>query len=364
MALSTKALKALADQAAETEDQTVVTADFESRLPEKGKTVGRFIEYIELGKQPGRPTKNNKNPKPADEVRIVFELLGPKNVRVEGEGKEKTTYADRISLKISKKFSGKAHFKKLFESMRYGRDGIKHMAQMIGEAFLIEVIHNTVGEGDQKKTYANIRDDNGWLVSAPMIEDPLEGTVKKLKVQEPVSPLRMFIWNTPTQECWDSLFIDGTRTKKNAKGEEEEVSKNWLQETITSALNFEGSAVQEMLAGEIDYAADDTEPEGEEVELATEDDEPAADEVADDDAEAEEVPEPAPKKPAKAAAPAKKAAPATTKPAAKPAAKAPAKVATPTKPNKLAAKPAGKPASTPAKGSDADVLAELGLAAE
>jgi hypothetical protein len=363
MALTAKALKALANQAAETEDQTQVSADFEIRLPPAGKTVGRLIEYIEFGKQPGRPTKQNKNPKPADQVRMLFELCGPKNVRVEKVDGEDKTFADRVSITISKKFSGKAHFKKLFEAMRYGRDNIKHMAQMLGDAFIIEVIHNESGDGDKKRTFANIRDNTGtWLLGAPVVEDPIEGTRKKLKVPEATGDMRLFLWNNPNEECWDSLFIDGTRTKKNAKGEEEEVSKNWMQETLLSALNFEGSALQAMLAGGIDTPlsedADETEEEVEEVEETEELEE--AEEEADADEEEVEEEEETPPPPPKKAKPAEKtkAVPAKKQTAAaKPADKAPAK------PAKAAAKPvAAKPTGKPkAKSGDAELLAELGL---
>lgn len=362
-----KNLLALAKGAGDVEDQTVVVADFQQRLAAAGKTVGRFIQYIELGLQPGRPNKHNKNPKPAEEVWAVFELLGPKNVRTETVDGKEVEFADRVAVRLKKKFSGKADFKKLFEAMRYGRDNIKHMAQMLGEAFVITVEHNTNGEGEAAKTYANIKNGTGWLIGAPYEVDAITNETKKYKVRAPVKAedIKLFLWNNPTDECWDSLFIDGSRTKKDAKGNDVEVSKNWMQETILKALNFEGSAVQEMLGGVAglpqgegsdmaDALAADTEEEVPfEAEVETETEE-TSEEEATEELEVEAEPEPAPKP--KAAA-------------KKPAAKAPAKPAptkAPAKAEKAAAKPATKPAAktaakAPPKADTDDVLAALGL---
>lgn len=243
-------VKALAALAAEQEDQTKAPerADFEVRIPAAGVTVGRFIEYIELGKHK-QPDYQGKKKPDAEMVRIVFELLAPKNIREEEVQGTPTKFADRITLTIKKSTDDKAGFKKLFRAMTYGRD-IKHMAMMLGEAFVITVIHNPVGEGDDKKTYANIRDDSGvWQIAAPFKVDPLTEEKTAYPVAEPLSPVKIFLWKNPTKETWDSLFIDGTRTVKDAKGNETEVSKNWLQEKIIAATDFDGSPLMTLLGG-------------------------------------------------------------------------------------------------------------------
>lgn len=245
-------LKELANLAAQTEDQTEVqTSNFDNSPPEAGVTIGRFIEYIEIGKHSQNDYAGKPKP-PADYVRVTFELLHPKKniVEYEHEG-EKRIRGEYITLKLTKKLGDKAKFKKLFNAMTYGRADIKHMAQMLGEAFVITIIHNTVkGTGGQPdKVYANIDKDGAYMVGAPFVTDPLEGTKTEVPVREPIRPLRLFLFDNPTKETWDSLFIDGTRKVKKDGGEEVEVSKNWLQETIMSALNYEGSALQAMLGG-------------------------------------------------------------------------------------------------------------------
>jgi hypothetical protein len=256
----TKALSIaeLAAMAAEAEDQTEVqVTTFDNDPPEAGVTVGRFIEYIELGKHDGGEFKGKKKPD-ADYLRLTFELLHPKkNIKeYEHEGEQRVR-ADRVSIRISKKLSDKAKFKKLFGAMTYGRDSIKHMAQMLGEAFIINIYHNVVEKEGTKKTYVNLDNDGVYGISAPFVTDPLEGTKTAVPVREAISPLRLFLFNNPTKETWDSLFIDGTRTVKKDGGAEEEVSKNWLQESILSAKNYVGSPLEALLGGVADLPTDE-----------------------------------------------------------------------------------------------------------
>ena len=57
------------------------------------------------------------------------------------------------------------------------------------------------------------------------------------------------MWSNPTKETWDSLFIDGTTEIKNADGTVENKSKNWVQETVLSATDYGGSALEQLLHG-------------------------------------------------------------------------------------------------------------------
>lgn len=256
----TKALSIaeLAAMAAATEDQTVVeTSTFTNEPIPAGRTIGRFIEYVELGKH-AQPDYAGKKKPDAEKVRLTFELLHPKKniheYEVEGE---KRIRADRVSIQIAKKLSDKAKFKKLFNAMTYGRDEIKHLAQCLGEAFIITVYHNVVKVDGKDVTYVNLDNDGVYGISAPFVVDPLEDTKTLVPVQEPISPLRLFLWSQPTQETWDSLFIDGTRERKLDGGATEQVSKNWLQELILSAKNYEGSPLSALLGGVDDLPTDE-----------------------------------------------------------------------------------------------------------
>ena len=240
----------LANLAAETEDQTETqtAGEYEREVPATGAHVARFVEYIEIGKHKQKPFQGKAKPD-AEEVRITFELLHPKKsiIEYEHDGVKKVR-GQLISIRAKKSLSDKASFKKLFNSMTYGRDGIKHMAQMLGEPFLVQVVHNVSKDAAGKEvTYANLSKDGVFLIGAPQHVDPMTDVVTKLPVREPITPVRILLWNNPTKETWDSLFIDGTRTVKTADGTETEQSKNWLQEKIMSATDFNGSPLHALL---------------------------------------------------------------------------------------------------------------------
>lgn len=58
----------------------------------------------------------------------------------------------------------------------------------------------------------------------------------------------MFLWDRPNQAMLDSLFIEGTRTQKDAKGVETGASNNWLQGLLMQATDYKGSALETMLS--------------------------------------------------------------------------------------------------------------------
>lgn len=255
-------IKSLVNKAKEMEDHSEVQegGNFDYTPPPEGKSVSRFVEYVELGKHP-EFFEGKEKTHPVEYVRLGWELLGPKNIKeidVEG-GKKKV--ADYLSVTIPKKFTEKAKFMKLFMKMTAGRAEITHMAEMLGEAFIIDVGHNKSADG--KQTYANVwyekakGEGAAWHISAPRIitpGDPLAGTPDtsvdiSSKVPEHLRALRIFLWSNPTEECWDTLFIDGFNETKDDKGNVKKVSKNWLQEKILSAKDFGGSALEQMIAG-------------------------------------------------------------------------------------------------------------------
>tara|TARA_Y100000296_G_scaffold66371_1_gene78382 strand:+ start:7487 stop:8479 length:993 start_codon:yes stop_codon:yes gene_type:complete len=239
--------------AAKLTDQTKDTGGgFEYTPPPAGKAAARFVGYVELGKRDGG--EYNGKPKPDALVAyLFFELMGKKYQQTFGEGDDAITRQHVLRERVQVKSGERANFTKLLKKMTYGRSGITHMALMLGEAFLINISHNEVGEGKDKKVYANMRTpDDGWTIGAPMYDankDPLgEPDMQPIAVPEPSEEIKLLLWDAPTKEQWDSLFIDGTRTVKDEKGQESEVSRNWLQEDIVkSAKDFEGSALQVLI---------------------------------------------------------------------------------------------------------------------
>lgn len=355
--MAKQTLAQLVALAAKGEDQSVTKAGGGDFAPPKaGIGVAVMTDYIELGNQPQRPFKGKAKPDCA-EVYIGFDLTAAKHQRTYTDAEDvEHTVCERITARIAKKFDKRAKYKKIFDKLAYGRDKFTHMAQALNEHFKITITHNK-GKGDNAdKTYANFWNKDGEVgLGAPKHQpDPLEEKYVDLPRGNPTAPIRIFLWGNPTPETWDSLYIDGEK--------DDGTSKNWIQEKIMSASNFEGSPLHQMLGIDISELpiGNAEAPEEEQAEEEAPWEEPA------EEATEEEAPEPVvtPKKAAAKPVAKPTAAPQgakgklTAKDAAKPAV-APAKAAA--KPAAVAQK-GGKPA--PAKGGKSasdEALAALGI---
>ena len=238
----------LADQ---TEDKG---GNFEYEPPAAGPCLARFVSYVEIGNHPQKAYQGKPKP-PAPEAIIQFELLGKKHAKeVETQDKSgktvKRTVYPIITERVAIKSGPRAGFYKLLSAMDYGR-GNTHMAFMLGEAFILTIVHNEVEKDGKKRIYANIRDDSGnWRVGAPVRVNE-EGETEPLKAPSATVPERLLLWDAPSIEQWNSIHIPGTYTRK--EGDKEiEVSKNWLQNEAKSALNWEGSPTQNLVLASID----------------------------------------------------------------------------------------------------------------
>lgn len=211
--------------------------------PAEGIARARLVGYIETGIH----EKNVGAGKPAvqkPQVKLIFELSGPNHQpKVLDDG---TKLPHRITVDENYSLNEKANFYKLFRRMNW-KGTATHMSQLLGEAFLVTIKHKVTGEGDKKRTYANIRDDAGYTVQPPRYVDPLSNQTVEVPVDPPISALRLFVWNAPTEllkPMWDSLFIDG---EYPARGEQPARSKNVLQQEIKEALNFKDSPIFQLL---------------------------------------------------------------------------------------------------------------------
>lgn len=200
-------------------DQSVTQSggNFADVLLPRGTYFGRFMEYIELGKKipmhMGKPTG-----KPAVmNVRLGFIVYTP-----DGSIKRINPFPMAVSS------FEKAKFKQVFDKMNY--DGtLKHMAQRLGQAFMFEVEQYTSKAGKTSNTI-----DFLSLRTLPRF-DPQTGQAVELPALDEAG-LRLFLFDNPTKETWDSLYIE-----KN----------NFLQEDILSAVNYEGSPLQQLLEGAV-----------------------------------------------------------------------------------------------------------------
>lgn len=226
-------------------------------IPAAGPVRLRFVGYVELGVH--EDTKFNKK---KELVRLYFELSGPKHPPMDHDGKK---IPQIISFEMTKSLVEKAHFFKLFKRMNHTGQ-FKHMAQMLGAAFMGTIHHNEQGEGDKKRTYANLYNADGYTIRPPFFETMNEETgdmeSRPVPIDAPLSPLKCFLWDAPVglKDMWDSLFIDGkTEDRKDEKTGEVTPgkSKNFLQNKIKAAVNFPGSPIAELLfaGGEPDLGA-------------------------------------------------------------------------------------------------------------
>ena len=258
--------------AAKLDDQTEEKGGFTYEPPAKGPCIGRLVSYIELG---NFPQEYNGQPKaPAREMIVEFELLGKKHAKEieitnEDGSKTKKVVYPIIRERLPIKHSSRAASFKMLKALDYGR-GNTNIAFMLGEAFIINIIHKEADKDGKKVVYANIKDDTGnWTISAPVRVNE-EGETEPLNAPKATVEERLLLWDAPSKEMWDSIYIGGTRTKK-VDGKETEVSKNWIQAECRSALDFEGSPLATLLAeigGDLPDMSDATDALG----GATEDD--------------------------------------------------------------------------------------------
>jgi hypothetical protein len=231
---------------AENIDQNEVSSGGEYELPKAGRAFMRLVEYVELGSHQedfqGVPKKSL-----TPLCRVTVELSGKNYPAADVEG---VKFPMRMGFTMGISSNDKAKFYKLFRALN-GMHGnkYKHMAQMAADniAFIGTISHNSNGkEGKDKREYANLWDNSQWPVEAPMKrifneddEEDTEGTLVPLTVAPALSPTRIFLFNAPRLVDWAKLYIEGTR--------EDGSSKNWMQDLILSAGNFNGSALDALL---------------------------------------------------------------------------------------------------------------------
>ena len=220
--------------------------------PPKGLARLRFIGYIELGKHVKKIT--GKPDKTEDQAWLIFELSGKGyEPKVLDDG---TKIPFRITVKLNKSLNEKATYYKLFKRMNYEQKAT-HFIQLLGQGYLGNVGHFEIPAneaGGQPTIIANFRDDAGNLtIRPPRIEamDEVTGdvVVKPLPVAAAISEQRCLVWNAKPEhlgKMWASLYIPEAEASEGDDGKEQR-SRNVYQNTIKSALNFEGSPIHQYL---------------------------------------------------------------------------------------------------------------------
>lgn len=214
-----------------------------------GTALAVLVGYTEHGKHA------NKMGNIGSRGMMEFELFD-----IEGEPKlytrEVKDEEGNVSIKGTKithniatiSMNEKANFRKdmVVLSRACGIEQLTPLA-MLTKTFMIDVVHNKVGEGKDAKTYANlnVRDAKAPFdcdrKGKPDLSKPLVVPVNTMEL-----PLRVLVWDAPNLNQWASIEIEGT-FKTEVAGKEVEKSKNWIQEKIRNAENFSGSPVESML---------------------------------------------------------------------------------------------------------------------
>jgi hypothetical protein len=261
------ALAAAIAAAKQAEDQTQVTAGPGFEPLAAGPCYARLVSYLELGKSDydyrgQKKTKNN--------VRLVFELFGKKHaptILKDDAGNVTGTIPKRITVNINKSFGENGNWHKLMARLNWAKD-ITHAAEALGRAFKLTIVH----VADEKKKdviYANVTDSSGtFLIDPPRREIDEDGEIRyeTVAVPDALTPLKLFLWDFPDMDQWNSIFIDGTYAeKKDAAGNvtAPAKSKNSIQEAIKAATNYVGSPIFTLLASagdELDIKDDPTPP--------------------------------------------------------------------------------------------------------
>jgi len=224
-------------QAAAKSDDLTVKRETARELPKEGMALLRLRDYIELGRHEAK----NPQHKPSLKVMLTFELSHPKHM-IEIDGKK---VPSTITVRVNKTYSDKGKYIPLFNAMNrcFGKQ-YNHFVEMINKPMIAEIYHNKSEDG--KTTYANLDIDGSWSFKEAAQIDAITETKTPVPVPELDGIPKVFLWEADGMsdedilEMWESIYIEGTRTNEK----NEEVSKNWIQESVMENIEWEGSTVQ------------------------------------------------------------------------------------------------------------------------
>lgn len=193
------------------------------KVLETGMYPARLVEYVEYGKQKNQ-YEPSKPPRDIAELRFAVWEIG------EGGAMEGPYFVGSFGQTISN--HERAGLKQFFDKMNWRNDATKkHTAQFLGADCFLKV--------EKRQNKAKTAEYNVAVITEVQPpRDPMTGQPYTFpELDDDV--YRLFLWDKPTKETWGSLYIDGT----NDKGE----SKNFIQEKIMAAVNFPGSALEQLL---------------------------------------------------------------------------------------------------------------------
>lgn len=225
----------------------------ETKVIPSGAQVARFVSYVEMGKhQPmfkGKPAvfdsgkRAGQQKEPETIIQLVFEFTAAEytgdypltictSIPWESEFINKLAIPESLlNGTLSRQFAMKSGFMKYLEALKDATgDHHQNMDAYIGAPLLINVTHRQ-GKADDKgviPVYAQMKPEG---INKPEWRHPLSGKVEMLEVPPSKGTYcSVYDWDAPTPEGWKLLMPS-------------------VQKAIKSALNFDGSPTQLMLAG-------------------------------------------------------------------------------------------------------------------
>lgn len=202
-----------------------------SRLLPAGYAFARLVEVVELGNHAQEFQGQKKDPAP--EIQLGFALYNTADRVYQND--DGTPYIIRpYSFALSQNDKARAFL--LFKALNW-KGTATSFGQLLGQAFLAKIVHEAKSKTDA--TVVSRLDLKGFL-------PPLDAASgMPYPVPEPdLSLMRLFLWARPVKAAWDALYVAGQYEAKDGKPAQ---SKNFTQEKIMSALNFEGSPLQQLL---------------------------------------------------------------------------------------------------------------------
>lgn len=228
------------------------------RLLPQGFALVRFCRYIEFGKHAREYQGQAKTP--MMNVRLGLALWGdtapqtvypadhakagqpmPQQERPDtlfhsynDKGEQVPTILNSFDMTLGN--NEKSKTKIAFDRMNY-KGLAKSFPELLGEAFIVPILRKK-GKAADAKEYNMI----DWANLLPPFDAISQQPYQIAQV--PDEQYQLFLWEMPTKETWDELFIDG-KNEKTGK------SKNFLQAKCIEALDFKGSPLEALLGGEL-----------------------------------------------------------------------------------------------------------------
>lgn len=238
-----------AQQAGQIDDMNeTTTGGGGGRTLPAGKALAVLTGYIESGLA-AREFQGKAKP-PTREMKLIFTIVGGIGMNTEGQPEnyvlEAGQYPSIGTFFISVSNNEKSKAVKWFQRMRqncFGTGGEVSFAQFLGKAFLLPITHQQGKKDGKDVTYVNI---DPATVDKPI--DPM--TLQPYAIPEvPDDAYKLLLWDAPTKEQWDSLYIETP--------EDAEKSRNYLQEHLMQSLDF-GTSKLAMLLGVAEAGAAQT----------------------------------------------------------------------------------------------------------